>query len=154
MLLPVAHPSAAGLSASSAATGSALSPEMLCVTHHPSGDEFALGSNDRCIRVYSTATYKLVALLKGAQGEIDQLHYDHAGESATPDIPHSLPCTAHTRLSSPFPLTDCLCVAVDCWVWTTAVGADLGASVAVSAVPSSPQGARRRQLHLIQLGRR
>ena len=102
MLLPVAHPSAAGLSASSAATGSALSPEMLCVTHHPSGDEFALGSNDRCIRVYSTATYKLVALLKGAQGEIDQLHYDHAGESATPRHP-TLPCPAQLTPASPHP---------------------------------------------------
>ena len=78
---------ATGRSESAGGTGTASSPasplipEMLCVSHHPDGSEFALGSNDRCIRVYRMADKQLVALLKGHAGEIDQLQYDHDGKS-------------------------------------------------------------------------
>ena len=72
---------ASGIGGAGGVGGGPSSSEMLCISHHPSGEEFALGSNDRCIRVYSQKDQRLVALLKGAQGEIDQLHYDHTGES-------------------------------------------------------------------------
>ena len=81
----------AGQAAAAAASSppSTLVPEMLCITHHPDGSEFALGSNDRCIRVYRMADKQLVALLKGHAGEIDQLHYDHHGKSAKNTLPRT-----------------------------------------------------------------
>ena len=104
-------------SAPSAAAGSSLAPEMLCVTHHPSGEEFALGSNDRGIRLYSTSTCTLVAVLKGAQGEIDQLHYDYGGESDTththyPRSPSRL--RFHASLCSPSLPCACVCASAAC----------------------------------------
>ena len=84
-----------------------LCPEMLCISHHPSGDEFALGSNDRCIRVYSMRDKQLTATLKGAQGEIDQLHYDHSGESDAKTTPAASP----PRLGVADPLlSHCCCL--------------------------------------------
>ena len=102
---------------------SAVAPEVLSISHHPDGSEFALGSNDRCIRVYRMEDKQLVATLSGHAGEIDHLFYDHLGKSAhshTPARPHST-CRHNTRCHSAD--TVCcvavVCATVVCWVWTT-----------------------------------